>query len=80
MVLWGPSSVVFNVQCPFQVAVPQPPLLSKHNTIVFYNFCFVSLAELNWHPTCLLHDFCLPKLHSLSISPKLCCSVLLSSD
>lgn len=41
-------------------------------------FCFVSLAELSWHPAYVLHDFWLPKLHILSTSSRLCCSVLLS--
>lgn len=77
--------MVFNYQCPVQVAVPS--LLSKHNIIVFPNFCFVSVAELSWHSTCLLYDFCLPKLQPLSISLFLLfcgpqtktCSVLLSA-
>lgn len=54
---------------------PWPLLLSKHDIIALHNFSFVSLAELaNWHPACILHGFCLPKFHPLSIFPRLCCS------
>lgn len=57
------------------MAVPWSPLFSKHNIIVLLNFCFVSLAELSWHPACILPDSYLPELLQV-ISPRLCYSVL----